>query len=78
VKTRKSKRKSAIGKSRATAPEIYVKIKTTGRASWFRDSQYARAYIRIKSGEYQYLQWRENNQVRSLYLGRKRQKPAKR
>ncbi len=62
------RRKSAIAKSEAK-PEIYVKI--SGQETW-RGPQYARAHIRIKAGEYQYLQWRENERVRSLYLGRKR------
>jgi hypothetical protein len=33
----------------------------------------AKASIRIKSGEYQYLTWRDGDQVRTFYLGKKRQ-----
>lgn len=68
VKPRKTAGKRAIAQSEAKPPEIFVKL---GRDSYFRPA-YARAHIRVKAGEYQYLQWREDQRVRSLYLGRKR------
>jgi len=68
VKPRKIGRKSAIAQSEAKPPEIFVRVEK--RAHW--KENYARAHIRVKAGEYQYLQWRENDRVRSLYLGRKR------
>jgi hypothetical protein len=68
VRSQKTKRKIAIAESKAKPPEIFVRVKK--EAYW--KSVYARAHIRVKAGEYQYLQWRENDRVRSLYLGRKR------
>jgi len=66
---RKMQRKRTIVESKAK-PEIYVKI--TRKVNWWLPISYARAHIRIKSDGYQYLQWRDGNRVRSLYLGRKR------
>jgi hypothetical protein len=68
VRPRKNGRKTAIAKSEAKPPEIFVRVAT---GDW-RGSSYARAHIRVKAGGYQYLQWRENDRVRSLYLGKKR------
>jgi hypothetical protein len=65
---KKVTRKPAIARSRATPPEIYVKLDTH---DW-RRSAMAKATIRVRAGEYQYLQWREAGKVRSFYLGRKR------
>jgi len=65
---KKTTRKRAIARSRAKPPEIYVKLE---RQDW-RSSAMAKATIRVRAGEYQYLQWREAGKVRSLYLGRKR------
>jgi len=65
---RKPKKKSAIAESRVK-PEIYVKT-VDQRYAW--RTNYARAEIRVKSGKYQYLQWRDGETVRSLYLGTKR------
>jgi hypothetical protein len=44
-------------------PQIFV------RQGWGR---YARAHIRVKAGLYNYLVWRDEEHIRSLYLGRKR------
>src|ERR1700687_316567 len=68
VQMKKPTRKPAIAKSRAPAPEIYVK---TGESNW-RGPAMAKAEMRVRAGEYQYLQWREAGTVRSFYLGRKR------
>jgi len=65
---KKSTRKKPIVKSRATPPEIYVKL---NRHDFYRPAM-AKATIRVRAGEYQYLQWREAGKVRSFYLGRKR------
>lgn len=65
---KKSRTKRAIAESRVK-PEIYVKLPNP-RYTWRTD--YARAEIRVKSGKYQYLQWRDGETVRSLYLGTKR------
>jgi len=65
VKTKKLRSQRPIAKSRSK-PEIFVRIKRPVR------SLYAKASIRIKSGEYQYLTWRDGSQVRTFYLGRKR------
>ena len=63
-----STRRSAIAKRRTSAPDIYVKLQE--RDAW-RPAM-AKASIRIKAGEYQYLTWRDGSQVRTFYLGRKR------
>ncbi len=68
MRAKKSKRKGAIAERRAM-PEIYVKLPTMN--SW-RQPAFVKAKIRLKAGEYQYLQWRDGETVRSLYLGRKR------
>lgn len=47
-------------------PEIFVKVGNGWR------STYAKAAIRVKSGKYLYLQWRDGGRVLSFYLGRKR------
>lgn len=48
------------------APEIFVRVgdgyKTT----------YAHASIRVKSGQYLYLVWRDGGRIRNFYLGKKR------
>lgn len=63
------KRKIAIVKKSRTKPEIYVRIKTL--AFGYTRNTYARASI-VKRGDYQFLQWRDNDTVRRLYLGKKR------
>lgn len=68
MQKKKSKRKTAIAKPKAK-PEIFVKI---GRDRWGYEYIYAKAHIRIKGGEYQYLEWWDGTSPRSLYLGRKR------
>lgn len=65
----KSAKKSAIAHSRASHPQLYVRI--PGH-DW-RGPRMAKASVRIKSGEYQYLTWRDGDQVRTFYLGKKRQ-----
>jgi hypothetical protein len=64
----KTRTKRPIAKSRTIEPEIYVRV--SDRDSW--RVAYAKAKIRVRAGEYQYLQWRDAGRVRSLYLGRKR------
>lgn len=64
-----TKRKSTIAKPRRVkteSPEIFVRIKGE------RWPAYAKASIRIKSGKYQYLVWRESGRIRNFYLGNKR------
>jgi hypothetical protein len=68
VKSEKARRKTAIAESRSSHPAIYVRL--AGRDSW--RNQMAKASIRVKAGEYQYLTWRDGNQVRTFYLGRKK------
>jgi hypothetical protein len=68
MKSKNTAAKKAIAKSRAIAPEIYVRIK--GLDPW--SSAMAKASIRVKAGEYQYLTWRDGSSVRTFYLGRKR------
>jgi len=65
---KKLRGKKLASKSRTIEPEIYVRV--SDRESW--RVAYAKAKIRVRAGEYQYLQWREAGRVRSLYLGRKR------
>ena len=63
------KSKKAIVKPRrakAETPDIFVKTTEGSRSS------YAQANIRIKSGKYLYLQWRDGDSIRSFYLGQKR------
>jgi hypothetical protein len=47
-------------------PEIFVRVSEGWRSS------YARASIRVKAGQYNYLVWRDGNRIRNLYLGKKR------
>jgi hypothetical protein len=68
VKSKKVRSQTAIAKSRASVPEIYVKLKN---GDFYRVA-YAKASIRVKAREYQYLTWRDRDQVRTFYLGRKR------
>lgn len=68
MKLKISGRKKAIAKSRASAPEIYVKVEGLHPSS----SAMAKASVRVKAGEYQYLTWRDGRSVRTFYLGRKR------
>jgi hypothetical protein len=68
VKTEKNGRKTSTGKRRAMAPDIYVRV----RGSSLFASTMAKASIRVKAGEYQYLTWRDGRSVRTFYLGRKR------
>ncbi len=65
---RKTTKKRPIDKSRVKPPEIYVRVE--GRAYW--RSTYARAHIRVRTGGYQFLTWRDGTRVRTLYLGKKR------
>jgi hypothetical protein len=63
------KSKRAIAKPRRVkveAPEIFVRTGEGYRAS------YAHASLRIKSGKYVYLVWRDGGRIRNFYLGRKR------
>jgi len=64
IKTKKHDR----GKRRATPekPEIFVRTKE----EW--PSRYAHASIRVKTGGYLYLVWRDGGRIRNFYLGRKR------
>jgi hypothetical protein len=68
VPARKKRSKKAIAESRAIPPKIFVEIT---KKDWWRP-KLAKAHIRVKAGEYQYLTWREGDRVRTLYLGRKR------
>jgi hypothetical protein len=68
VKVTKRRSRTAIAKSRAKRPNIYVKLEN--RDIW--QGAFAKASIRVKAGEYQYLTWRDRDQVRTFYLGRKR------
>jgi hypothetical protein len=74
VKPRKRKRKTAITKSRTKPPELFVKIVAEKHGDWYARHDYARAYISVKAGKYQYLKWRDGDQVKSLYLGVNRNK----
>lgn len=64
----KRSKKATVSTRRATSelPQIFVKIDNGWRTT------YAKASIRIKSGQYQYLVWRDRGRIRNLYLGRKR------
>jgi hypothetical protein len=62
------KRKRAIAKSKPK-PEIFVRI--AGKYNWSGPA-YAKAHLRVKSGGYQYLEWKDGARPRSLYLGKKR------
>jgi hypothetical protein len=68
VKKKKAKPRKAIAKSKPK-PEIFVRV--PGRYNW-SGMLYAKAHIRVKSGEYQYLEWRDGDRPRSIYLGKKR------
>lgn len=63
------KLKKTIGKPRRVdpqIPEIYVKTADSER------SGYARAHIRVKSGQYNYLVWRDGERILNFYLGKKK------
>jgi hypothetical protein len=62
------RKKTIAAECRAKAPELFVKV--TGERGW--PYHYARAHIRVKAGEYNYLVWRDGERIRNLYLGRKR------
>jgi hypothetical protein len=65
------KLKRTIGKQRrvkAEMPDIFVRI--SQRDGLYRTS-YAKASIRVKSGQYLYLVWRDRDQVKNFYLGKK-------
>jgi hypothetical protein len=47
-------------------PEIYVKTSDGLRTS------YAHAHIRVKSGLYNYLVWRDGDRILNFYLGKKK------
>jgi hypothetical protein len=68
VNSQKKVAKAAIAKSRTSHPAIYVRLGS--RDFWH--GTYAKASIRVKAGEYQYLTWRDGDQVRTFYLGKKR------
>lgn len=69
--TRKIKKKTDRKKSKVIMPEIFVRIGMDN--AWGQQHPiYARAHIHVKGGEYQYLQWRDGDRPRFLYLGRKR------
>jgi len=63
------KQKVAIAKPRRVTPdkpEIYVRVQD----GW--KSNYAHASIRVKAGQYNYLVWRDGDQIRNFYLGKKK------
>lgn len=64
------KRKPKGDRESKAKPEIYVAI--TQGSRW-RRTLYARAHIRVKAGGYQYLQWRDGEKIKTLYLGMKRE-----
>lgn len=62
----KKRIRSAIAKSRTSPPpEIFVK--SVQHDTWH--APFCRAHLRNKKG-YIYLQWRDGERVRSLYLGK--------
>lgn len=62
----KKTRKRLVDRSRTNPPaEIFVK--GVGYDTW--NTPYCRAHLRNKRG-YVYLQWRDGDRVRSLYLGK--------
>lgn len=67
-KTMKKSKSTIVMKRRAKpeTPEIFVRIGDGWRG------HYARASIRVKSGKYVYLVWRDGGHIRNFYLGRKR------
>lgn len=69
TRTSQTPKNRPIAQSRAEAeiPEIFVKTSDGIRSS------YARAHIRVKSGKYNYLVWRDGDQIRNFYLGKKRE-----
>ena len=66
---RSGKRTHAIvnpRRAKPETPEIFV------RTSEEWPSRYAHASIRVKSGKYLYLVWRDGGRIRNFYLGQKR------
>jgi hypothetical protein len=54
------------GRIKPEMPEIFVKTMDGLR------TEYVRASIRVKSGKYQYLMWRDGDRVKYFYLGQKK------
>lgn len=54
------------GRAKPEKPEIFVRT----QEEW--PSRYAHASIRVKSGKYLYLVWRDGGRIRNFYLGQKR------
>lgn len=65
----KGSKKRPIGVSRVKPPEIFVRV---SEKNLWRES-YALAHIRVRSGCYRYLAWREAGKVREFYLGEVRE-----
>jgi hypothetical protein len=63
------KAKKTIGPKRRLKPEKPEIFVRTREERWPR---FAHASIRIKSGKYAYLVWRDGGRVRNFYLGQKR------
>jgi type IV secretory pathway VirB9-like protein len=57
---------AAERRAKPTIPDLYVRVRDNWRAN------YAKASIRVKAGQYNYLVWRDGDQVRNFYLGKKR------
>lgn len=64
-----NKKKSAIANARRAKPEKPEIFVRTRDERWPR---FAHASIRIKTGGYLYLVWRDGGRIRNFYLGRKR------
>ena len=71
----KKKRKSVRSvkcRTKQEPPSIYVRF-LDNSGPWGR-YDYARASIRVRSGKYAYLVWREGTHVKTFYLGKRTNK----
>jgi hypothetical protein len=59
-------RKKSIVERGVTPPAIFVAVKPHG----YFQNHYAQASIRVRSGCYRYLVWRDGGKKREFYLGK--------
>lgn len=62
-------RNAAIAGSRVSVPEIFVRF----QARVYPYERIVKAHIRIRSGCYRYLVWREGRRLHEFYLGKVKQ-----
>jgi hypothetical protein len=64
----KTRKRTIVTPRRATPPKPEIFVRIAG-SRW---RGYARASIRVKAGQYNYLVWRDGDRIRNFYLGKRR------